>query len=121
MFDDGNFFTDIDYCESFGHDLETGIPYTKAQYQNLNPAGRAILKSARYVPPPEEPDDEYPLRLSTGRNVYQFHTRTKTGRSKVLQDKCPEPWVELSSEDAGGIGVLDGDQVVVKSRRGAYR
>jgi anaerobic selenocysteine-containing dehydrogenase len=31
LFDDGKFFTDIDYCESFGHDLETGAPYTKVR------------------------------------------------------------------------------------------
>ena len=29
LFDDGIFFTDLEYCESFGHDLETGAPYTK--------------------------------------------------------------------------------------------
>ena len=30
LFDDGHFFTEAEYCESFGHDLETGAPYTKA-------------------------------------------------------------------------------------------
>jgi predicted molibdopterin-dependent oxidoreductase YjgC len=33
LFDGGKFFTDIYYCQSFGHDLETGAPYTKVRGQ----------------------------------------------------------------------------------------
>lgn len=121
LYDDSIFFTDIDYCESFGHDLETGVPYTREQYKSLNSSGRAILKAAEYTPPLEVPDKEYPLRLSTGRNVYHFHTRTKTGRSKALQKECPEPWIEISAEDAEAVGVQDGDEVIVRSRRGAVQ
>ncbi|KAB5576489.1 hypothetical protein GE09DRAFT_1170103 [Coniochaeta sp. 2T2.1] len=118
LYADNVFFTDVEHCESFGHDLETGAPYTKDEYNRLNPAGRAILKACHYSPPLEEPDDEFPLRLSTGRNVYHFHTRTKTGRSP-LQTKCPEPEVRVSEEDAARAGVEDGAMVVVRSRRGA--
>ncbi|MCJ1247944.1 hypothetical protein MMC30_005159 [Trapelia coarctata] len=118
LFDDGVFFTDMEYCESFGHDLETGAPSTADQYRAMNPAGRAILKTAHYVPEQEAPNEEYPLRLSTGRQVYHFHTRTKTGRSKALQDACPEPYLEISEEDAAITGVEVGDDVVVTSRRG---
>ena len=50
------------------------------EYQANDPAGRALLKAADYEPPHEEPDDEYPFWLTTGRVVYHFHTRTKTGR-----------------------------------------
>ena len=117
LFDDGKFFTDIDYCESYGHDLETGAPLTRMQYQMMNPAGRAIFKTAHYRPTLEEPNEEYPLRLSTGRNVYQFHTRTKTGRTQ-LQDACPEPLIAISETDAASAGVKDGDMVLVRSRRG---
>ncbi|GKT65013.1 periplasmic nitrate [Colletotrichum tofieldiae] len=119
LFADAKFFTDIDACESFGHDLETGAPYSKAEYAALNPAGRAILKSCHYTPSMEEPNEEYPFRLSTGRNKYQFHTRTKTGRSKKLQDACPEPEVRISREDAAKMGLQTGNDVVVRSRRGA--
>ncbi|KAJ9322825.1 hypothetical protein DTO027B5_595 [Paecilomyces variotii] len=119
LFDDAVFFTDIDYCESFGHDLETGAPLSKEDYQSINPGGRAILKSANYFPDPEEPNENYPIRLSTGRNVYHFHTRTKTGRSKPLQEACPEPTIRISKDDAVKFNVQDGDEVVVRSRRGA--
>lgn len=121
LFDDGHFFTAAEYCESFGHDLETGAPYTKDQYLAMNPAGRAILKPCHYLASEEEPDDEFPLRLSTGRNVYHFHTRTKTGRSRALQEACPEPYIQVSNEDAAEIGIEDGEEVLVRSKRGAVQ
>ncbi|KAJ5244780.1 hypothetical protein N7489_004876 [Penicillium chrysogenum] len=119
LFDDAKFFTDTEYCESYGHDLETGAPFTKSQYQAMNPAGRAILKAAHYKSPFEEINEQYPLRLTTGRNVYQFHTRTKTGRSKRLQEAYPEPVIQISNTDADSLHLVDGEMVVVKSRRGS--
>lgn len=119
LFDDGKFFTDTDYCESYGHDLETGTPYTRAQYQAMNPAGRAILKSAQYKPSLEIPNEDYPLLLSTGRNVFHFHTRTKTGRARRLQQADQEPIVQISVEDAQALHVTEGEMVVVRSRRGS--
>jgi anaerobic selenocysteine-containing dehydrogenase len=118
LYTDGVFFTDIDYCESFGHDLETGAPLSRAQYEAMNPAGRAILKACHYLPPMDEPDEEFPLRLSTGRKIHQFHTRTKTGRT-ALQKACPEPEVRISETDAARFSVSDGEMVVVRSRKGA--
>lgn len=118
LFEDGHFFTDFEYCESFGHDLETGAPFSAADFKAMAPNGRAILKSCHYTPDPEATNEEYPLQLSTGRNVYHFHTRTKTGRSKPLQDAFSEPIIHLHTEDASNLGIKDGDQVVVRSRRG---
>ncbi|KAF4962375.1 hypothetical protein FSARC_9541 [Fusarium sarcochroum] len=117
LFDDGIFFTDIDYCESYGHDLQTGVSYSEEYYKELRPAGRAILKACKYIPPYEEQDEEYPLRLSTGRNVFHFHTRTKTGRT-ALQNACPEPEIRISEKDAETHDVKTGDMVIVTSRRG---
>lgn len=119
LFGDGHFFTDIEYCESFGHDLETGAPLSRSQYAAMNPAGRAILKACRYRPPLEVTTPEYPLRLSTGRNVYQFHTRTKTGRSRRLEQAAPEPKIQISTADAKALQLSEGEMVVVRSRRGA--
>jgi ferredoxin-nitrate reductase len=53
--------------------------------------------------------------------VYQFHTRAKTGRSKELQEKAPEANVELNAEDAENYGIKDGDEVLIKSQRGAIQ
>ncbi|CAI4210456.1 unnamed protein product [Parascedosporium putredinis] len=117
LYENGVFYTDLDSCESYGHDFETGAPFSKAEYESMNPDGRAILKACHYVAPPEEPDEEYPLRLSTGRNVYQFHTRTKTGRSE-LQRADPEPEARISASDAKRFDITDGEMVILRSRRG---
>lgn len=119
LFDDNHFFTDIDYCESFGHDLETGAPLTRSEYAAMNPAGRAILKACRYRAPLEVTNDDYPLSLSTGRNVYHFHTRTKTGRSRRLEQAAPEAKIQVSTADAEALQLSEGEMVVVRSRRGA--
>lgn len=121
LFEDDQFFTDIEYCESFGHDLETGASLSKSDYSALNPGGRAILKSAHYIPPLEVPDKEYPFHLDTGRNVLHFHTRTKTGRSMALENADPDPGIQISASDATTLGVKNGDPVIARSRRGAVQ
>jgi anaerobic selenocysteine-containing dehydrogenase len=118
LYTDGRFPTDPANCEDYGHELTTGVAFTEAEFKVLNPAGRAILKAAPYDPPPEEPGDDYPFILNTGRTVYHFHTRTKTGRASELVQAAPDVWVELSQADAGRLGVGEGDIVRVESPRG---
>ncbi|KAK4937352.1 hypothetical protein LTR28_009863 [Elasticomyces elasticus] len=105
----------------FGHDLVTDAPITMEKYITMNPNGRAILKAAHYQPSTEEPNKEYPLHLSTGRKTHHFQTRTKTGRSKPLQDKPPEPRIQILEVDAEAAGVKDVEEVVVRSKRGAVQ
>ncbi|MFQ1000577.1 molybdopterin oxidoreductase family protein [Modestobacter sp. SSW1-42] len=119
LYEDGVFPTETDYAETYGQDLLTGASVSEQEHRAMNPAGRAMLKGAPYVPAHEEPDDEYPLRLTTGRTVYHFHTRTKTARAEQLRKAAPEAWVELSVADAGDLGIAEGDLVRVESRRGA--
>jgi anaerobic selenocysteine-containing dehydrogenase len=78
-----------------------------------------MLRTAAPTPPAEPPDAGRPLRLITGRTVYHFHTRTKTGRTPELAAAAPEVWAELSEADAAAIGVADGDRVRVSTARGA--
>ncbi|MGI4823518.1 MAG: molybdopterin oxidoreductase family protein [Janthinobacterium lividum] len=118
LYTDGVFNTQVDYCEDYGYDLETGAGRTQDDYKLLDPKGKAFLKGVDYEPPHEEPDDAYPLWLTTGRLVYHFHTRTKTGRSKALNDSAPDSYVQLATEDAARYGIADGDMVEVTSRRG---
>lgn len=118
IYTDGVFNTDIDYCETYGHDLDTGAAVTKEEYKAKDPKGKAFLKGSDYRPPHEVPDDAYPLMLTTGRVVYHFHTRTKTGRSKALHDAAPDAFVQLSEDDAAKYGIAEGDPVEVTSRRG---
>ncbi|MFG2452825.1 molybdopterin oxidoreductase family protein [Streptomyces sp. NPDC048512] len=119
LYTDGIFKTGIEDCESFGHDLSTGAPVSETAYRARRLDGRAILKTVPYEHPFEEPDEDYPLRLTTGRTVYQWHTRTKTRRSRQLNDAAPSMWVELAATDAQRLGVAEGDIVRVTSRRGS--
>jgi len=112
------FATDADYCESYGHDLLTGAAITAQDYRAKRANGRAFLRAAEYVPPAEEPDDDFPFFLTTGRVVYHFHTRTKTGRSKELREAAPDAFIQVSEEDARRLGVADGEMLRVTSRRG---
>ena len=89
-----------DYCETYGHDLATGAAITPEEYAASDPKGRAVIKGAEYLPPPEEPDDDYPFLLTTGRVTHHFHTRTKTGRAPALNAAAPAAFVELSDADA---------------------
>ena len=118
LYTDGVFPSDPDYCENYGHDLLTGAEVEPEPYRAKMPKGRAWLKTTKYHPPHEEPDDDYPLRYTTGRTAYHFHTRTKTGRSRTLNAAAPRMWVELSVEDASALGITEGDIVRVSSRRG---
>jgi ferredoxin-nitrate reductase len=118
LYADGNFNTETDYCETYGRDLLTGAESTEMEHMALAPAGRAFLLAAEYQPPHEEPEKEYPLRYTTGRTVYHFHTRTKTARVPQLQNAAPDAWVELSPADAESLGVGEGDMVRVESPRG---
>lgn len=118
------YYTDLifptypDGCESYGHDLLTGTPVTAEDYIAKKPNGRAFLKPAAYIPPMEEPDEEYPFYLTTGRVVYHFHTRTKTGRSQKLRDAAPDAFIQISEDDAQHLGINEGEMLRVASRRG---
>lgn len=118
LYTDGFFNTSADYCEVFGHDLITGAVRTEPEYRAHDPKGRAIIKAADYQPPHEVPDQDYPFWLTTGRTVYQWHTRTKTARSEGLNAAAPSPFVQISEEDAAQLKVNDGDLLRVESRRG---
>ena len=119
LYVDHDFMTYQDQCENYGHDLTTGAAVTPIEHGAAGFDGRARLKTAEWTPPPEPPDETYPMSLMTGRTVYHFHTRTKTGRAPELNAAAPEPWVELAPSDAADLDVTDGDLVRVESRRGA--
>ena len=119
LYTDGAFWSAPDYCEAFGHDLLTGEPVKAAEYRALNPSGKAIIKAAQYVPPPEPSSEHYPFALITGRTLYHFHTRTKTARTPQLQAVAPDVWVEICPADAGRCNIDEGDLVEVSTPRGA--
>jgi len=90
-------------------------------FQNTFPSGKAKLVPAEFLPADELPDGAYPFLLNTGRVLEHWHTGTMTRRSAALDALKPEPYMELHPEDAGRLGVTEGDWVRVSSRRGAIR
>ncbi|MFD8595289.1 molybdopterin oxidoreductase family protein [Kitasatospora sp. NPDC059646] len=121
LYTDGISWAAPDRCETYGRDLVTGAAVSETEYRALNPHGRAVLKAAEYLPPHEDTDEQYPLQLTTGRTLYHFHTRTKTGRVPQLDAAAPEVWVELSAAEAGRRDLREGDLVEVGTRRGTVR
>jgi predicted molibdopterin-dependent oxidoreductase YjgC len=81
--------------------------------------GRGQFSLSQHAPPAEETSEEYPLILSTGRNLFQYHTGTMTRRSPKLEREAPEPYVEINGEDAKALGISEGDRVRVTTRRGS--
>ncbi|MFI5828032.1 molybdopterin oxidoreductase family protein [Streptomyces sp. NPDC051578] len=121
LYTDGVSWAHPDVCESYGKDLVTGASVEAVEYRSLNPDGKAVIKAAAYHPPHEVPSREYPLQLTTGRTLYHFHTRTKTGRVPQLNAAAPEVWVELSPADATARDLAEGDLVDVTTPRGSLR
>jgi anaerobic selenocysteine-containing dehydrogenase len=118
LYEDHVFATHAERCESYGHDLISGAENEQDEYRAHDPQGRAFLKAAEYIPSDEQPGDDYPFMLTTGRSVYHFHTRTKTARAPELDAAAPDVWVELAPADAERLGIAEGDLVAVESPRG---
>ena len=88
------------YAESFPRGLGKFVPVRQ----------RAIAA--------EVPDDEYPLVLNTGRILYHWHGGTLTRRVEGLLEEVDVVPVMVHPDDATEAGIVDGDAVMVSSRRG---
>ncbi|MET9898194.1 molybdopterin oxidoreductase family protein [Streptomyces sp. NPDC006446] len=80
--------------------------------------GRARFVPVSHRPVAEEPDDEYPVLLTTGRVVAQYQSGAQTRRVDELNAAAPGPFVEMHPRLAERLGAADGDAVTVVSRRG---
>jgi assimilatory nitrate reductase catalytic subunit len=83
------------------------------------PDGKARFNVAEYRPPAEEVDAEYPIILTTGRVVSHYLSGTQTRRIGPLVDQYPEPLVEMHPQLAAKFDIVDGEWIVVESRRGS--
>ncbi len=72
-----------------------------------------------YRPSAEQPDDAYPLVLSTGRVLSQYNACAMTGRTPGLNEIDGSSFIEINTADADALGIADGDRVRVSSRRGS--
>ncbi len=93
-------------------------PGTRYLHANGFPRGRGKFIPLSYRPALELVDEEYPFVLTTGRNLYHYHTGTMTRRCEVLRNIVNQEFVEINPDDAVGLGIEDGEVVVIMSRRG---
>ena len=100
-------------CPTLEH---PGTPYL---FKGGFPRGKAAFTPVKYEPSKELPDKEYPFILSTGRQLFQYHTGSMTRKVKELNLVAPEAYVELNPADAIRLGLSDGKMVRVSSRRGS--
>jgi formate dehydrogenase alpha subunit len=80
--------------------------------------GKGRFMPLTYKPSLELPDGEYPFILTTGRNLYHFHTGTLTRRVDGLNRLSKEQEAEISPTDAQRLGIGDNELIKVLSRRG---
>ena len=79
---------------------------------------RTKLRQLSYRPTKERPDADYPLLLSTGRNLYQFNVATMSGHSPAALLR-PTDTLDIAPVDAERLGLCDGQSVRVESRYGS--
>ena len=83
------------------------------------PDGRAVLHPVSHRPAAEEPDRDYPLRLTTGRVLQHYLSGNQTRRIPALTRARPEPYAELHPDVAAAHGIRAGELVRLRTRRGS--
>jgi len=81
--------------------------------------GRARFTPANVIAPDETPDADYPMILTTGRQLEHWHTGSMTRRSKVLDAVEPEANCSLHPSTLRKLGVAPGGLVRLSTRRGS--
>jgi len=92
-----------------------GTPYL---HKGKFTRGLGKFHAVEFVEAAELPDEDFPLVLATGRVLEHFHTGSMSRRSAVLDELVPAGVVEIHPTDAEALGIADGQNVRVASRRG---
>ncbi len=101
-------------CPSEDH---AGTPRLFAE-RFAHPSGRARFHPVPYRPAAELPDDECPLYFTTGRYKEHYNSGAQTRRVAQLSDAKPKPRLQIHPHLASRLGVLEGERILVTSRRG---
>jgi predicted molibdopterin-dependent oxidoreductase YjgC len=94
-------------------------PGTQFLFKGGFPRGKGKFTLVKYKPSTEETDAEYPFILTTGRQLFQYHTGSMTRRVKPIDRVSPESYIEINPEDARSLAIEAGSKVKVSSRRGS--
>ncbi|CAH1202239.1 Assimilatory nitrate reductase catalytic subunit [Paenibacillus allorhizoplanae] len=97
---------------------DPGTPHMFLDHKFYHADGKAKLCALPYRPPAEEPCEQYPLRLTTGRVVYHYLSGNQTRRIPFLRDMCPEPYVEVHPETAERYNIIHDEVIRLYTRRG---
>jgi formate dehydrogenase major subunit len=97
----------------------TDTPILYTEHFEL-PGGKAHFAALPYKPPGDHADDDFPLILVTGRRLEHYNAGTMTRRTGNLELMSSD-WLEIHPVDAAALGVTDGQEVAVRSRRGMIR
>ncbi len=92
-----------------------GTPYL---YKTGFPKGKAPFTALKFRPAVEAVDEDYPYVLTTGRNLYQYHTGSMTRKVASIEKHAGEAYVEINPIDSGKLGIKHGEMLRVSSRRG---
>ena len=84
-------------------------------------SGRARFHPVIHRSAAEEPDEEFPLYLTTGRVLAQYQSGTQTRRIAELEGMASEPLAEIHPTTAERYGLADGDMLTLETRRGVAR
>jgi ferredoxin-nitrate reductase len=95
-----------------------GRPRLYTDHRFPTPDGRARFLADQPLGLAEAPCSSYPLVLTVGRYLGQWHTMTRTGKVERLRAQHPEPLLEIHPDDAREAGVDDGAPAAIRSRRG---
>lgn len=82
------------------------------------PEGRAKFTPASIIPPDDVPDAEFPMILTTGRQLEHWHTGSMTRRASVLDAVEPEANCSLHPATLRKLGVAPGGMVQLTTKRG---
>jgi assimilatory nitrate reductase catalytic subunit len=83
------------------------------------PSGRARFNPVQYRPAAEVPDDQYPLYFTTGRYKEHYNSGAQTRLVEPLREAKPEPLVQIHPRLAATLGVVQGEHLLIESRRGS--
>ena len=81
--------------------------------------GRANLVPSQSSSPDELPDKNYPMILTTGRQLEHWHTGAMTRRATILDAIEPGPTASIHPATLADNGITPGEMIEVETRRGA--
>ncbi|MEO6548570.1 MAG: molybdopterin-dependent oxidoreductase [Ferruginibacter sp.] len=85
------------------------------------PSQKAIIHSFADQNQSKQPDESFPLILTTGRIRDQWHTMSKTGKVNKLKQHISESYLEIHPENAKERGITDNELVEITSNQGLVR